>query len=66
MTKSMIIAVVVLAVLFAGCGVFIGLLQREETVQQVQHFLIRHRLQNNISFETARLPLSDEAALTGV
>lgn len=66
MTKSMIIAVVVLAVLFAGCGVFIWLLQREETVQQVQHFLIRHRLQNNISFETARLPLSDEAALTGV
>lgn len=66
MTKSMAIALAVLLLLFAGCGVFIGMLQREEAVRQAQHFLIRHRLQNNVLFETASLSLTDEAVLNGV
>ena len=50
MTKSMRTAILVLIVLFAGCGAFIRTLQREEAAQDVGHFLIRHRLRNNISF----------------
>lgn len=63
MTKSMRVAVAVLMLLFASCGVFIWMLQREESVQNVRHFLTRHRLQNNVQFDSASFPLTDEVAL---
>lgn len=66
MTKSMLTAVLVLIVLFAGCGAFIRTLQREEAAQDVRHFLIRHRLRNNISFSSVSLSLADEAVLNDV
>ncbi|HBO59440.1 MAG TPA: hypothetical protein DD624_05990 [Alphaproteobacteria bacterium] len=66
MTKSMLTAVVVLIVLFAGCGAFIRTLQREEAAQDVGHFLIRHRLNNNVLFESVSLSLADEAVLNNV
>lgn len=60
MTKTMWIAVVILFLLFTGCGIFIFILQQEETEQVSQHFLVKNRIQNNISFQQTGMSLTDE------
>lgn len=60
MTKTMWIAVIILFLLFTGCGIFIFILQQEETEQISQHFLIKNRIQNNISFQQTGMSLTDE------
>lgn len=66
MTRNMYIAIAVLLLLFAGCGFFIILLQKDELHKDVQYFLVRHKLQKYINYESVSVTLSDIARINGV
>lgn len=66
MTKSMWIAVTILLSLFTACGAFMVMLQKDEEQKNVQNFLTRHKLQNNIAFRSVSLSVSDVLTLENV
>lgn len=66
MTKSMWIAVVILALLFTACGVFMILLQKDEEQKNIQYFLTSRKLNNSFSYQEAALSVSDKAILKNV
>lgn len=66
MTRNMYIAVIILLLLFAGCGIFILMLQRDELQKNTQFYLIRNKLQNHIKFDSVSVPLSNTAVVNGI
>jgi len=66
MTKSMWVAVVILALLFAACGSFMVLLQKDEAQKNIHYFLTARKLNKLISFQEAALSVSDAASLKNV
>ncbi|MBO4643259.1 MAG: hypothetical protein J5716_01480, partial [Alphaproteobacteria bacterium] len=66
MTKSMWIAVVILALLFAVCGGFMILLQKDEDQKNIHYFLTNRKLNNVISYQEASLSVSDLTTLKNV
>ena len=53
MTKNMYLALLFLALLFAGCGFFVAVIQTDEMKKDVDMFLLRHRLQQNVVYDGA-------------
>ncbi len=66
MTKSMAAAVVILLLLFSGCAFFIVLLQRDELEKDVQYFLIKNKIRQNVEYGSVSVPLSDIVTLNDV
>ena len=66
MTKSMWIAVVILALLFTACGVFMIFLQKDEDQKNIRYFLVNRKLNNAISYQEASLSVSDVTTLKNV
>ncbi|MBR1777683.1 MAG: hypothetical protein IJ752_03750 [Alphaproteobacteria bacterium] len=66
MTKSMWIAVVILALLFTACGAFMVLLQKDEEQKNIHYFLTNRKLHTVISYQEAALSVSDMVVLKNV
>ena len=66
MTKSMWIAVFILALLFTACGTFMVLLQKDEEQKNIHYFLTNRKLNSVISYQEAALSVSDTAVLKNV
>ena len=66
MTKSMWIALFILMLLFAACGVFIVFLQKDEDQKSIRYFLAAHKINNALSYQEAALSVSDTAVLKNV
>lgn len=66
MTKSMWVAVVILALLFAACGSFMILLQKDEEQKNIHYFLTRYKLNSFVHYQEAAISVSDLASLKNV
>lgn len=60
------IAVFILTLLFAACGSFMVLLQKDEEQKNIHYFLSRQKLHNAISYQDAALSVSDTAVLKNI
>lgn len=66
MTKSMWVAVFILFLLFASCGAFMVLLQKDEEQKNIHYFLAGRKLNTLITYHRVSLSLTDKAVLKHV